>query len=81
MAMQIYTNAELLAKIKALDLELEAATTESRLDTQLNEHEWHESIAEKRKQRDMYFRMLQDQTNDNSKGKNIHLLPCSRWLV
>ena len=57
--MAMYTEAELITKIKSIDLKLEESIASSRLDTSQTSHAFEIQIAELRKQRDYYTGMLQ----------------------
>ena len=57
--MAMYTEAELIAKIKAIDVKLEEAISSSKLDTSQTSHTFEIQVAELRRQRDYYTGMLQ----------------------
>lgn len=55
----LYTETELIAKIKAIDTQLETAVTESDLDTGQSKHSFRVSVDAMRKQRETYLSLLQ----------------------
>ena len=57
--MSLYTEAELVAKIKAIDTQLDECYSSSRLDTSQTSHSFDKQISELRKQRDYYMLTLQ----------------------
>ena len=57
--MALYTEAELVTKIKAIDAKLEDAIASSRMDTSQTSHTFEIQVAELRRQRDYYMSKLQ----------------------
>lgn len=57
--MAMYTETELITKIKAIDAKLEESIASSRLDTSQTLHDFEIQVSELRKQRDYYTGMLQ----------------------
>ena len=57
--MAMYTEAELVTKIKAIDTKLEEAISSSKMDTSQTSHQFEIQVAELRRQRDYYTGMLQ----------------------
>ena len=55
----IYTQTELLTKIKAIDTKLEAAVNAPKLDTNQGSQSFQVDILNLTNQRDRYYRMLQ----------------------
>jgi len=56
--MGLYTSAELIAKLKALDVEMDSAETSSKLDTGQSRHEFTLSINSLKQQYEKYLAML-----------------------
>ena len=57
--MSLYTESELVAKIKAIDTQLESCLSSSSMDTSQTRHSFEIQIAELRRQRDYYVQKLQ----------------------
>ncbi len=55
----LYTEAELIQKLKDLDTEMDAAETQSELDTGQSEHKFRVSQRTLREQYEKYLAMLQ----------------------
>jgi hypothetical protein len=55
----LYTESELIAKIKKIDEQLESAVTVSDLDTGQSKHSFRTSVDAMRKQRETYLALLQ----------------------
>lgn len=79
MTTYLYTAAELVVLIKQLDIELNTPFTQGRLDTGMSEQEWRVSMAEKRQQRDYYYRLWQQQVGNG--GSVTELLPADDWIA
>lgn len=57
----LYTDQEIIDKIKAIDTELDEGTTRSELDTGQSKHEYTQSLRQLERQRERYLSMLQTQ--------------------
>lgn len=79
MADTLYTTAELVVLIKALDVKLAEGFTQGRLDTGMSEQEWRASVAEMRQQRDYYYKLWQQQSGGG--GGIVAVLPQDRWIA
>jgi hypothetical protein len=67
MTLELYTKQELIDIIKAIDLELNGGLKRSELDTTTDRQEFELDVTELRKQRDYYYKLLQ-QKEDNGGG-------------
>lgn len=61
MSCGLYTDDELIEKLKDIDTELDAAITKSKLDTGQSEHEVTQSVRTLREQYEKYLMMLKRQ--------------------
>ncbi len=59
MADCLYTEAELIAKLKALDILMDEATTRSKLDTGQSDSEFSQSLRQMERQYEKYLSMFQ----------------------
>jgi len=57
--MALYTESELVLKIKSIDTALESCYSSSRMDTSQTSHSFDRQISELRRQRDYYMLQLQ----------------------
>lgn len=64
----LYTCDELVAKLKALDIEMDSAETQSELDTGQSDHKFRISQRTLREQYEKYSSMLQQQCPEKYKA-------------
>ena len=57
--MALYTEAELIAKLKELDTAMDDATTRSKLDTGQSDNEFSQSLRQMERQYEKYLSLLQ----------------------
>jgi hypothetical protein len=70
----VYTKQELIDKIKAIDLKLDKAISESELDTTQNRQTFEIEVKELRVQRDYYKNKLANCNNKNNGGELVTLV-------